>query len=167
MSYNKGQGSFGSTRGNMMSMLRQIVEGQGPMNPSDQSGAGAAGIIKATYDFAVDGGGIGTIQLAASLVIPTGAIIYGGLIDGITLPTSGGAATIAVGLGSGAQAAALKAATAIATYAAAALVPIIPVWTAASAFVVAADTKVSVTIATAALTAGKFSINLYYHMRGE
>lgn len=166
MSYNKGQGSFGGTRGNMMAMLRQIVEGQGPMNPSDQSGAGAAGIIKATYDFAVDGGNIGTIQLASSLVIPTGAIIFGGLIDGITLPVGPGA-TIAVGLGAGAQAAALKAATAIAAYSVGAVLPLIPVWTAASAFVVAADTKVSVTIAVANLTAGKFAVNLYYHMRGE
>jgi hypothetical protein len=166
MSYNKGQGSFGSTRGNIWASLRQLIEGQGSINPSDQSGGGGAQLVKATYDFAVDGGGIGTIQLANSLVIPTGAIIFGGLIDGITLPVGVGA-TIAVGLGAGAQAASLKAATAIATYAAGAIVPIVPVWTAASAFVVAADTKVSVTIATAALTAGKFGINLYYHMRGE
>lgn len=167
MSYNKGQGSFGSTRGNIWASLRQLIEGQGSINPSDQYGGGAAQLVKATYDFAVDGGGIGTIQLANSFLLPTGAIVFGGLIDGITLPTSGGGATIAIGLGAGAQAAALKAATAIATFAAGAVLPIIPVWTAASAFVVAADTKVSVTIATAALTAGKFSINLYYHMRGE
>lgn len=151
----------------MWAMLKTLVEGKGSINAGQQGGAGAAQIAKATYDFTVDGGAISTIQLASSPIIPAGAIIYGGLIDGIILPTSGGGATIAWGLGSGAQAAALKAATAIATYTAGGIIAIIPVWTAASAFRVAADTKISVTIATASLTAGKIAINVYYHMTGE
>jgi hypothetical protein len=165
MSYNTGQGQFG--RGNMKAMDRKLVEGQGGNNSGDQFGAAGAQVAKATYDFSVDGGGIGTILLANSLVIPAGAIIFGGLIDGITLPASGGGATIAVGLGSGAQAAALKAAAGFATYSAGTILALIPVWTAATAFVVAADTKISVTIAAATLTAGKFAVEIYYHMRGE
>lgn len=167
MSYNKGQGSFGSQRGNMWAMLRQLVESQGPMNPSDQQGGGGAQLAKATYDFSVDGGAIGTILLVSSPVIPVGAIIFGGLIDIPVTLTSGGAATVAIGLGSGAQAAALKAATGFATYANGSILPLIPVWTAASAFIVAADTKISVTIAAATVTAGKVAVNIYYHMRGE
>lgn len=165
MSYNRGQSQFG--RGNIWAMIRQLVDAQGPVNPSDQTGAGGYQLVKATYDFDVDGGAVGTIELEASPLIPADAIIMGGLIDGITLPTSGGAATIAVGFGTGAQVASLKAATAIASYTADGLISIIPVWTAATAVRVAAETKISVTVATAALTAGKFAINIVYHMGGE
>ncbi len=165
MSYNKGQSQFG--RGNIWGMLKQLVEAQGANNPSDQFGAGGAQVAKATYDFAVDGGAIATIQLVNSQLIPAGALVFGGLIDGITLPTSGGAATIAIGFGAGAQTAALKAATAFGTFTAGVILPLIPVWTAASTVKVAAETKISVTIATATLTAGKFAVQIYYHMAGE
>lgn len=163
MSYNGGQSQFG--RGNVWAALKQIVNGLTGVNASDQFGFGPAQHAKFTYDFAVNGGAISTIQLGGQ-VIPSGAIIYGGLINGITLPVGPGA-TIAIGLGSGAQAAALKAATAIATYSVGAIVALIPVWTAASAFRVAADTLPSVTIAAGTLTAGKFSVDIYYHMTGE
>jgi hypothetical protein len=163
MSYNKGQSQFG--RGNIWAALKQTVLGETGVNASDQFGFGPAQHAKFTYDFAVNGGAQTTILLG-NQIIPAGAIIYGGLINGITLPVGPGA-SIAIGLGSGAQAAALKAATAIATYAAGAIVALIPVWTAASAFRVAADTLPSVTISGAALTAGKFSVDIYYHMTGE
>jgi hypothetical protein len=165
MSYNTGQSQFG--RGNIWAMIKKLVEGQASINASDQAGAGGYQLAKATYDFSVDGGAVGAIELASSIVIPANAIIMGGLIDGITLPTSGGAATIAVGLGTGAQAAALKAATAIASYTAGGLISIVPVWTAATAVKVTVDSKISITVATAALTVGKFAINIVYHMAGE
>ena len=76
-------------------------------------------------------------------------------------------ATIAIGLGSGAQVAALKAATAIATYVAGATVALIPVFTAASVVKAAADTAITFTIATAALTAGKVQVTVFYYMQGE
>lgn len=165
MSYNKGQSQFG--RGNIWAGLKQLAEGQTAINPSDRGGFGAAQVAKATYDFTVDGGAIATITPQDSPLIPAGAIIFGALIDGIVLPVSGGGATIAIGLGSGAQVAALKAATAIATYIAGGIIAAIPVWTAASAVKVAADTRITFTIATATLTAGKVAIQVYYHMAGE
>lgn len=164
MSYNKGQGQFG--KGNIWAMLRQLLEGQGSINPSMQSGAGSLQVLKATYDFAVDGGAIGTILLAASKIVPTGAIILGGIIDPITLPTSGGAATIAVGLGSGANAAGLKAAAAFGTYIPGTPLAVLPVWS-AGFFETAADQKISVTIAGATVTAGKFAVHIVYVMSGE
>jgi len=166
MAYNKGQGSFGFLRGNLKAMVRQLVEGQGPMNANDQVGAGGAQNIKATYDFSIDGGGIGTIQIFNSIVIPAGMIIYGGLLDVPVSLNGGGGATVAIGFGTGAQSAALKAATGFATYSAGSIIALIPVWTAASAVQVAVDSKLSVTIAVAALTAGKISIELYGHMAG-
>lgn len=164
MSYNKGQSQFG--RGNIWAMMRQLVEGQTGINASDQLGMGALQEVKVTYDFSVDGGAISTITPKASLIIPAGAVIFGGFIQGITLPVGPGA-TIAIGLGSGAQVAALKAATAIATYAAGATVALIPVFTAASVVKAVADTFVTFTIATAVLTAGKVQVTLYYYMQGE
>lgn len=166
MSYSVGQGQF-SPRGNMWAMIKSLLSGQGSINAGAQKGAGALQEVKVTYDFSVDGGAVGTITPKSSILIPAGAVIFGGFIQGITLPTSGGAATIAIGLGSGAQVAALKAATAIATYAAGATVAIIPVFAAANVVKAAAETFVTFTIATAALTAGKVQVTLFYYMQGE
>lgn len=166
MSYNRGQGQFGS-HGNLWAMIRQLLDAQGSINPSMQSGAGALQEVKATYDFSVDGGAVGAITLKASPLIPANAIIFGGAIYPITTPTSAGAATIAVGLGTGAQAAALKAAANDETYAAGTALAIIPVFTIASAVKVTAESKVTITVATAALNAGKFSVHLFYFMPGE
>jgi hypothetical protein len=49
----------------------------------------------AEYDFALDGGAIGDITLRGS-VLPAGAFIVGGWVDIVTALTSGGAATAAL-----------------------------------------------------------------------
>ena len=165
MSYNKGQGQF-SRRGNMWAMIRQLVESQGSINPGAQQGGGGLEVTKATYDFAVDGGAISTIQLFNSPILPAGTIILGGIIDPITTLTSGGAATVAVGVGSGAQTAAIKAAAAMGTYAGGTPLAMIPVWS-AGFFTVAADGKLSVTIAAATVTGGKFAIHVVSVRSGE
>lgn len=166
MSYNKGQGSFGPQRGNMWAMLRQLTDSQGSMNASDQFGGGGLQVLKATYDFTIDGGAISTILLANSQVIPAGAIILGGIIDPITTLTSGGAATVAVGIGNGASAAALKAAAAMGTYVGGTPLAMIPVWS-AGFFKLAADGKISITIAAATVTGGKFAIHICWVPAGE
>jgi hypothetical protein len=124
-------------------------------------GLGAVGNAKMTYDFAVDGGAIGPITPTNSPTLPIGAIILGGTIDITTPLTSSGAATIAVGLGTGAQVAALKAATAVASYTAGQMA-VIPVFTAATYVKVAAATALTLTVAAFALTAGKFDVNVVY-----
>ena len=164
MSYNTGQSQF--PRGNMWAMLKKLVESQGANNASDQAGGGGLQVAKATYDFSVDGGAISTIQLFSSQVIPAGAIILGGIIDPITTLTSGGAATVAVGVGSGAQTAALKAAAAFGTYIGGTPLAMIPVWS-AGFFKVAADGKISITIAAATVTGGKFAVHIVFVMAGE
>lgn len=168
MSYNTGQGQFSQSpgRGNLWASIKQLVLGKTAINPSDQTGAGGAQVVKATYDFTVDGGAIATITPVFSQIIPAGAIVFGGLIDVVVAPLGGGA-SVAIGFGSGAQAAALKAATVVATYAIGAILPLIPVWTAASAVKVAADTQMTFTISGGALTAGKICVQIYYHMAGE
>lgn len=116
---------------------------------------GVCGIVKATYDFAVHGGAIGTINL--DLKLPDNAIIYGGMFDVLTDPTSGGSATVALGLNTTTD---LKGATAIASITG--LVALVPVMTAGTAVKLTAERQLKVTIATAALTAGKFNVFLYY-----
>ena len=146
-------------RGNLWARLREAVDIFGL---GRRSGLGMVGHAKMTWDFSVDGGGIATITPADSPVLPAGAIILGGVIDIITTLTSGGAATIALGLGSGAQVASLKVATAVATYAAGLTVPLTEVFTGATYLKVAADTRMTLTVAAFALTAGKLSVNLVY-----
>lgn len=124
-------------------------------------GLGAVGNAKATYSFALDGGAISTITPTSSPTLPANAIILGGTIDVTTQPTSSGAATVAFGLGSGAQAASLKAATAIASLTVG-QIAIIPVFTAATYLKVAAATSITITVAAFALTAGRFDVNLVY-----
>jgi hypothetical protein len=166
MPYNKGQGSFGVTKGNMFAMLRQLTEGQGSINEGDQYGAGGLQTIKSTWDFNVDGGAIGTILLNQSLIVPADFVVLGGVVNPIILPTTGGGATIAIGLGNGAQTAALKAATAVASYVVGTPLTLIPAWS--SAFVVnALDAKISITIAAGTVTAGRLAIHIVGLMYGQ
>src|ERR1043166_8952265 len=55
---------------------------------------------RAFYDFALDGGAVGAITLRGD-TIPAGAIVTDALVHVDTIPTSGGAATIAVKVESG------------------------------------------------------------------
>lgn len=53
---------------------------------------------RAKYDFAVDGGAQGDISLFPDVAIPNGAVVLGAYINVLTVPTSGGAATVALKL---------------------------------------------------------------------
>lgn len=113
-------------------------------------------VVDAVYDFAVQGGAIGTITLPVQ--IPAKAIVIGGFLDVITAPTSGGSATVAINVEGAAD---VQAPTAIASLTTGRKA-LIPVFTAASSVKTTIQRNVTVTIATAALTAGKFHIVLYY-----
>lgn len=116
----------------------------------------------AHYDFAVDGGAVGDIALRGQQ-IPQGAIILDVLIDVETVLTSGGAATVALKAESAAD---LNAADAISG----------APWstTGAKRGDLDADTApvkttaartITATVATAALTAGKFSVIVTYLLK--
>lgn len=124
-------------------------------------GNGFPRMSRAIYDFSVDGGAIGLITPAKNATIPDNAIIIGGIINPTTAPIGAGA-TIAFGTAAGSSASALKAATAIATYTLDSILPTVPVWTAASSFKMTAAGKITMTVATAALTAGVIEITLFY-----
>lgn len=120
-------------------------------------------VAKATFDVAVDGGAISTITPKLNSKIPDNAIILGGIIDNLTAFV-GTNATIAVGTSAGSAADSLKAATAITSYTG--LLAIVPVFTAATMIKMTAEGVITVTVATTALTAGKFDIYLLY-LKGD
>lgn len=122
-------------------------------------------IFIAQYDFSVLGGAIGTINLLNPLTglpakLPKGAIITNALIHTLTNASTSGSPTIAVGTGAATND--IKAATASSSYSTSALLAGIPVGSAATAVVLDADQSPSITIATAALTAGKFNVIFEY-----
>lgn len=131
-------------------------------NSTAISGLGVLGLAKAQYDFSVDGGAISTITPAKNAIIPSKAIILGGIIDVLTTFV-GATATISIGTSAGSSAASLKAATAVASYTAG-LLAVVPVFTAATMVKMSAAGQVTLTIATAALTAGKANVIIAYVM---
>jgi hypothetical protein len=59
---------------------------------------GALRVARVRYSFAVDGGAIGSINGAGATIIPSGAVVLATLLNVVTAVTSGGAATLAVGV---------------------------------------------------------------------
>lgn len=130
--------------------------------PSDSEANAAVVAIKATYDFAVDGGAVSTIALTGNIPIPSGAIIIGGYVDVETQLTSGGAATIAVQVEAAND---ILTAVAVASWTTGRKnvlpAPTSGALTASTAVKTTAARDISVVIAAAALTAGKFDVVLY------
>lgn len=111
------------------------------------------------YDFSRDGGAVGDITLRGD-ALPDDAVITSGMIHVKTACTSGGSATVALKVESAND---VRAATAVASLSANALLDTVPVGSAATAVrTTAAGRHVVATVAVAALTAGKFIVALEY-----
>ncbi len=119
------------------------------------------GVAQGQYSFAVQGGAVGTVNLkdadGKDLKLPANAIITNVIIDVLTAPTSGGSATIAV---SAVSAGDLLAATAIGSVTG--IVQGIPANSVGTAIKLASEKTVTASIAVAALTAGKFNVQVEY-----
>jgi HK97 family phage major capsid protein len=104
---------------------------------------------------------VGAINLIGSADIPSGAVVLGGLIDVITALTSGGAATGALKVEGAGD---LVAATVVsgAPWSTTGRKSIIPVFTGATTVKTTAARDITLTVAVAALTAGKFDVYLVY-----
>lgn len=112
------------------------------------------------YDFATDGGAVGDIALRGSPVIPSGAVIVNALIYVDTVLTSGGAATVAIKTEGAAD---INAADAISGAPWSTTGPKRGDFTATTApILTTAARTITATVATAALTAGKFSVFVEY-----
>ncbi|MBD2900785.1 hypothetical protein amrb99_97940 [Actinomadura sp. RB99] len=117
--------------------------------------------VRARYDFAKDGGAVGDIDLTKTAVIPKNAVIIGGFAEVDVVPTSGGAATLALkveGAGDIIAAAAISGAP----WSSIGRKSVIPVFTGATSVKTTAARKVQATVATAALTAGVIDVVLFY-----
>lgn len=118
--------------------------------------------IKCNWKFSRDGGAVGAIDLknedGSDVVLPAGFVIQDSLIVVKTAVTSGGSATLAFAANSAND---IKTAEAVATFAADALIAGIPVGTAASAVLCTAQRTPTLTVATAALTAGELDLFLF------
>ena len=114
------------------------------------------------YDFAVDGGAIGTITLRSNDgPIPNGSYVETGILDVQTLLTTGTAATGALQV-EGAND--LVSATVVsgAPYSTTGLKSLVPVGSGATSIKTTAGRSPAFVIATGTVTAGKFSLILLY-----
>jgi hypothetical protein len=118
-------------------------------------------VVRARYDFAVDGGAVGTISLTAGSPIPAGATIIGGYIDVITALASSGSATISCGVETATD---VVGATAVASWTTGrkTILPALGSGSLTNSTVIRTTQAraVTITVGTAPLTAGKFDVVL-------
>lgn len=124
-------------------------------------GTGRLKSVVAEYDFAVDGGAVSTIVLRGDNSVPAGSVIMGGYIEVDTAVTSGGAATLGVNSEAAGD---ILAATVVsgAPWSTTGRKSVIPAFTGVTTVKTTVGRSVAVTVATAALTAGKFRVVLFY-----
>lgn len=118
-------------------------------------------VVRGRYDFAVDGGAVGDLDLTLDAQIPANAIILGGFVEVDTVPTSGGAATVAVKV-EGAADIVAAAAVSGAPWSTTGRKSVVPVFTGATTVKTTTARKIQATVATAALTAGVFDVVLFF-----
>lgn len=119
-------------------------------------------VVRCNWKFSRDGGAVGAIDLKDALtgedaVLPKGFVVHDSLIVVKTAVTSGGSATLALTANSAAD---VKAATAVASFSANAIIAGVPVGTALTAVLCTAARTPTLTVAVAALTAGEFDVFL-------
>jgi hypothetical protein len=117
---------------------------------------------KAIYSFASDGGAISTITPKITASLPINAVIVAGTINSTTALLSAGSATLSVGTSAGSSTTSILAATAKASLSANALINAVPVF--ATPVKLTAAGNITVSIATAAATAGVVEITLLYYV---
>jgi len=117
-------------------------------------------VAKAVYSFTADGGEVSTITPVRTVTLPAGAVIVGATINTTTAVTSAGSATVAVGTSAGSAANSILTATAKASLTLNALIN--GAATFAAPVKLSAAGSITVTVATAALTAGVVEVNVLY-----
>lgn len=143
--------------------LRATMDACTPLEGAGKELHRTKNLVKAVWDFAVQGGATGTLNLKDDLgneiTLPSGAILKDGVIDVLTaMSSAGGAGTIALGCNTTTD---LKGAVDADTLSG--RVAIIPVGTAATAVKLTADRKVQLTIGTEALIGGKIAVYIEYY----
>ncbi len=130
-------------------------------NPTTAGAGKSASIVRADYDFAVQGGAVGTINLLGSTAIPANSVILDGYLEVLTAVTSGGAGTMSLGVEANGDVVA-QAAVSGAPWSTTGRKSIHPAATGAASLKTTVARDVAMVIGTAALTAGKFSVYMKY-----
>jgi hypothetical protein len=118
-------------------------------------------VARGRYDFAVDGGTIGDINLTVTSQIPANAVILGGFCEVDTAVTSGGSGTLAIKV-EGAGDIVAGAAVSGAPWSTTGRKSVIPAFTGATTVKTTAARKIVATVAVADLTAGAVDVVLFY-----
>ena len=127
-----------------------------------QVGLGTLNTGKAIYDFAVDGGAIALITPKKTFTLPKNAVVVACTVNSTTAVTSAGASTMSIGTSAGSSAASLLGATAKASMSLNALIN--GAATFAAPVKMTAQGDITVTIATAAQTAGVVEVTVMYYI---
>ena len=135
---------------------------EGDVVSSSNFGLGLLRTARAKYSFAVDGGAVATITPVTNATLPAKAVIVGATVNSTTAATSGGLATIAVGTSAGSSTTSILGATAVASFSADALIN--GAVTHAAPVKLTAAGSITLTVATAALTAGIIEVTLIYYV---
>lgn len=126
---------------------------------------GSFNVAKGNYKFSRDGGAVGNINLkdldgVATVKIPASAVVLSAFVHTTTACTSGGSATVDVQIEAAND---LLAAEAVASFSLGAKIQGIPDFgTLADSVVTTAERTLSISINTAALTAGEFNVYVFY-----
>lgn len=120
---------------------------------------------RARYDFAVDGGAVGSIVIGAEK-IPVNAVILGGLVEVDTAVAGNAGATVAVEVESGGDIVAAAAITG-APWSTTGRKSVVPAFTGATSVKTTAARDIKAVIAVATLTAGVFDVLLAYIDLGD
>lgn len=122
--------------------------------------ATAVQVARGRYDFAVDGGVQGDINLTSTAQIPANAVVLGGFVEVDTAVTGSGA-SVAIKV-EGAADTVAAAAISGAPWSTTGRKSVIPVFTGATTLKTTAARKIVATISAADLTAGAFDVVLFY-----
>lgn len=117
-------------------------------------------IARGRYDFAVDGGAIGDIDLTRDAQIPANSIILGGVVE-VDTAIVGSGASVAIKVEGAADTVAVAAVSG-APWSTTGRKSVIPVFTGATTIKTTAARKIQATVSAAVLTAGAMDVVLFY-----
>jgi hypothetical protein len=116
--------------------------------------------VRGRYDFAVDGGAVGDIDLTKNAQIPANAVILGGFVE-VDTAVVGSGASLAVKVESAADTVGVAAVSG-APWSTTGRKSVIPVFTGVTTVKTTAARKIQATVSAAVLTAGAFDVVLFY-----
>ncbi|MEV0616189.1 hypothetical protein AB0I81_22940 [Nonomuraea sp. NPDC050404] len=117
-------------------------------------------VVRGRYDFAVDGGAVGDIDLTLDAQIPANAVILGGFVEVDTAVVGTGASVAVKVEGAGDIVAA--AAVSGAPWSTTGRKSVVPAFTGATTVKTTAARKIQATVSAAVLTAGVFDVVLFF-----